>query len=342
MKLRGLAFLVFLGAILFAPASYAAYNTNAGVTVDAQVVSINYRAGGATINATSSTGNTTAQRVVTANGGIKFLPVSAIPVPVDSSPSSLNSISFSLANTGNALEVVSIINSSPTQSGLVYADAPSWSATVNETIVNLNQNQLYPNPIILYVTPSALASDGSTASVRVTASASTAGRPYGQYTGDNGIQYGSSQSVSYNIFFNIKAPVIVATKNATVLSPTANGYAGGPNDPVPGAIIQYNIRVQNIGTGASPVVEIVDRIPTMNTDFKLGTAVSSVVGTTILCSSDNGLTFPSVCSGGGVSPNITHIKYVLGAPLTSGSSASVTFNIYTETCPGNIELGYHN
>jgi len=329
MKFRILAFLIFLGAVFFAPASQAAYNTNAGVTVDAQVVSINYRAGGATINATSATGNAAAQRVVTANGGILFLPVVAIPVPVDASPSSLNSIYFSLSNSGNALETVSVTNSAATTVGVLFVDASNWQVSVNETLINLSQNQLYGSSIILNVTPAALASDGSTASVRVTASATTAGRPYGQYTGDNGTLYGSAQNVSYNIFFNIKAPYIVATKNALVQAPA--GYTGSATDPVPGATIIYSIRVQNIGTGASPVVEIIDKIPTANTDFLISSAVSSVGGSTITCSNDNGATFANTCStGSGVSPNITHVKFILGSPLTSGSAATVTFNAVIE------------
>jgi hypothetical protein len=299
------------------------------VTVDAQAVSINYQAGNATVQVLSTTGNVTAQKVVTANGGIIFTPVTAIPVPVDSSPSSLNLINFSLANSGNAQETVVVTHSAATQVSGVNADASNWVVSYNYLLISLSENQPYFNPIVLRVTPSAGALDTSTASVLVTANGSISGRAYGQYTGDNSTLYGNAQYVTYNVLYNIKSPVIVATKNAFVYAPTANGYTGGNNDPVPGATIVYAIRVQNIGTGASPLVEIIDKIPTVNTDFRLGTATSSAPST-IACSSDNGLTFPSVCTGSGVSPNITHIRYTFTNPLTSGSSATVTFNVVIE------------
>jgi len=330
VKFLGVSFLFLL--ILMSGVAFADYNTTANTVVTPYAVSINYTAGSATISATSTTGNTASQVTVTANGGIIFATSPLITSAIDAAPGSPNIVTFALTNTGNASDTVTVTHSVALQEGGISIGGP-WSVSFNLiSILASAKAQVPGTDTILTVTPSVTASDGATASVTVNATAFTAGRVYGQYTGDNSSIYGAAQSVTTNLKFKIKSPYLVATKNATITAPASYVTNGGSaTDPVPGARIVYSIKVQNIGTGPSNVVEIIDRIPTANTDFEILSAVSSVGGSTITCSNDNGATFANTCStGSGVSPNITHVKFVLGSALTAGSSATVTFNAIIE------------
>lgn len=329
--LKILGFLFAFSIVLTSGAAFADYNTTANTVVTPLSVSINYSAGSTTISVSSTTGNAASQVTVTANGGILFVTSPLITSAIDAAPGSVNIVTYALTNTGNASDQITVTNSAAVQEGAISIGS-AWNVSFNQiSIIASAKAQVPGAQTVLTVTPSVDASDGATASVTVNARAFTAGRIYGQYTGDNTSIYGATSNVTINVKFKIKSPVLVATKNATIIAPTTYVTNGGSaTDPVPGARIVYAIRVQNIGSGPSNVVEIIDRIPTANTDFLIS-SVTSNVASTITCSNDNGASFANTCStGSGVSPNITHVKFVLSSPLTAGSSATVTFNAVIE------------
>lgn len=89
------------------------------------------------------------------------------------------------------------------------------------------------------------------------------GSNFGAYTGFNGTSYGGIGLQSDTVTTTVTAPDIhVLAKTIKVIyAPTANGYAGHDNDPVPGSIIEYAIILSNQGSYASTTTNVTETIP---------------------------------------------------------------------------------
>jgi hypothetical protein len=89
------------------------------------------------------------------------------------------------------------------------------------------------------------------------------GSNFGAYTGFNNNSYGGVGTYSDSVTTSILAPdVRVISKTLKVImAPTANGYAGHDNDPVPGATIEYAILIMNVGDYASATTDVTEKVP---------------------------------------------------------------------------------
>ncbi len=78
---------------------------------------------------------------------------------------------------------------------------------------------------------------------------------------------GSSSSTSYRLDFTLlngqssSADVVIISRQVSIISPTANGYAGSGTDIVPGSKIKYTITIRNSGAATANNYYIRDIVP---------------------------------------------------------------------------------
>jgi len=121
------------------------------------------------------------------------------------------------------------------------------------------------------------------------------------------------------------APLMRMTRTVTVDAPISGGYSGDPHDPVPGAIIKYTIKYENIGFAPAKKIIINDRIPNY-TDYKVDSATGEAA--TSIRFSSGGITYEYTPSGI-VDANVTHISWEV-EDMGAGGLKLCTFEVVIE------------
>jgi len=121
------------------------------------------------------------------------------------------------------------------------------------------------------------------------------------------------------------APLLIMIRTVTVEAPS--GYitnGGGTHDAVPGAIIKYTMKYENIGFAPATNIIINDKIPNY-TSYKMGSATGEAV-TSVKFSDDNGANWTYVATGEYVDENVNKIS-LEAESLYSGLSKLCTYEV---------------
>ncbi|HAR63163.1 MAG: hypothetical protein DKM50_13045 [Candidatus Margulisiibacteriota bacterium] len=150
------------------------------------------------------------------------------------------------------------------------------------------------------------------------------------YTGYNGNVYGGY--VDYKQLINtwLKLPILLVSKNYTV----GHSWDSG-NSPVPGATVTFNIKYKNVGNGAANNVVFTDIIPTINTEFRLGSTanICSDAGVRVTFSY-SAISDPAVynytplsqAGGNKMDPNIARLRIAL-SPIAGNVSGTINYTV---------------
>ena len=187
---------------------------------------------------------------------------------------------YTVTNEGNASDTYALAIDSTSYGG---PGSPSgWTIEVVESgndnvISTLLIGEDGTGQFRIKVTPIGTATDGQY--VDVTAKASTAQTPVGEYTGSNGLTYGGSSEASHTARTTISgAPLLTLTRVSTVDAPSA--FSGDAHAHVPGAVITYTYTYSNTGSGSAESNVIVDKIPTNTQAVQVNTTEVSNVSIT--------------------------------------------------------------
>ncbi|MFZ5563586.1 MAG: hypothetical protein ACOZBW_05990 [Thermodesulfobacteriota bacterium] len=121
--------------------------------------------------------------------------------------------------------------------------------------------------------------------------------------------------------------VVTAALEVTKASAVESDPVNGTTNPkaIPGAVIEYEITVENTGSSNATSVTITDTIPA-NTDFVVG----SVTGGDSVDYSDGSWGYSPVGAPGDPDPAVVAIQIVFNSIAASGGSASATFRVEVE------------
>lgn len=131
------------------------------------------------------------------------------------------------------------------------------------------------------------------------------------YTGFDGSDYGGATTINITIEAQIDGPDMkMVSRTSTINAPA--GFSGDPHAAVPGALVSYNIVLQNQGTATANSVNIVDRIPTDTTYYSNGGNLNdgSAISAFICLNSSNA---SITCTANDIA--ITRVKFDVGNVL---------------------------
>ncbi|ABW69056.1 DUF11 domain-containing protein [Desulfosudis oleivorans] len=126
--------------------------------------------------------------------------------------------------------------------------------------------------------------------------------------------------------YTVVTAALEVTKSVTVISDPVNGTTNPK--AIPGAVIEYEIEIENTGSSNATSVTITDSIPA-NTDFIIGSVAGD--GDTISYSDDLGATWTYSPSGsnGDPDPDVDAVQIVFNA-INSSATESATFRVEVE------------
>lgn len=126
--------------------------------------------------------------------------------------------------------------------------------------------------------------------------------------------------------YTVVTAALTVTKTATVISDPVNGTTNPK--AIPGAVIEYEITVENTGSSDATSVTVTDSIPA-NTDFVVG---GEAGGDTVSFSDDGGLTwtYSPVGATDDPDPVVTDIQIIFNSIVATTGSASATFQVIVE------------
>jgi uncharacterized repeat protein (TIGR01451 family) len=131
------------------------------------------------------------------------------------------------------------------------------------------------------------------------------------YTGFDDSNYGGATTINIIIEAEINGPDMkMISRTSTVNAPA--GFSGDPHAAVPGAMVSYNIVLQNQGTATANSVNIVDRIPNATTYYSTVGNLNDGAGiSAFICL--NGSNTPIACAIN--TPAIARVKFDVGNVL---------------------------
>jgi uncharacterized repeat protein (TIGR01451 family) len=132
-----------------------------------------------------------------------------------------------------------------------------------------------------------------------------------QYTGADDVVYGGATTINLTLETLISGPDMKMISRISTINAPA-GFSGDPHAAVPGALVSYNIVLQNQGTATANSVNIVDRIPTDTTYFSNGGNLNdgNAISALICLNAVNG---NITCTAN--DPLITRVKFDVGSVL---------------------------
>jgi uncharacterized repeat protein (TIGR01451 family) len=131
------------------------------------------------------------------------------------------------------------------------------------------------------------------------------------YTGFDDSDYGGATTINITIEAQIDGPDMKMISRISTINAPA-GFSGDPHAAVPGALVSYNIVLQNQGTATANSVNIVDRIPTDTTYYSNGGNLNdgNAISALICLNAANGTI---ACTAN--DPLITRVKFDVGSVL---------------------------
>lgn len=252
-------------------------------------------------------------------------------VALTTSPSQLGSsavaVPFRITNTGNGPEAfkVAVAGALP---------GNQFTPTVTAIVLDTNNNRTYDpgidQPLLSGANTAALGanatldafaivqlpagvSDGQTAQLRLTAEAATGSGTPGTVFAGKGQGGGDAVVGASTALANAASPLIASsiamtiTKSATVADPY------GRSQPIPGAVVTFQLAVGFTGTGSASGARVTDTIPP-NTTYQPGSLKLDGTALTDVADGDAGL-----ASASGIDVN-------LGA-VTGGTTRTIRFDV---------------
>jgi len=123
--------------------------------------------------------------------------------------------------------------------------------------------------------------------------------------------------------YTVATAALEVTKTSSVVSDPINGTTNPK--AIPGAIIEYEITVENTGTSSATSVTVTDSVPA-NTVFVVGSVAGD--GDSDDYSNDNGTTW-GYSPAGTTDANVTDIQIVFNS-IAAGNAPSATFQVEVE------------
>ena len=305
------------GLAVGAPAQAA--GTLAG-TVIQNTATVSFTTGSSTITMHSTTNVVKVDQVI----GVAVTPLVTTPVSIGSSAT----LSYQVTNTGNGADSFDL-------TGAPNVAGNAFNTTLQAVAIDSNGNGIYDpgvdsvitngaaSPVIapdatikvfVIVAPSAAATDGQTAQVRLTGTSTTgsglpgtvfAGRGIGGVDAIVGLTHGTGNALE---LVQASTAQVTLTKSAQIIDPF-----GGAN-PVSGALVTYSIVAHTTGSGTANGLTITDLIPG-GTAYQPGTLALNGVGLTDAADGDAG------------SATSTGISVLLGNVAGGSADRTVTFQV---------------
>ena len=279
----------------------------------------------------TNTGNTTQGYLLTLAFGTTAIPMSNYEIYVDANNDGVPDAG-ELYTTGNNAGDLDPNGGTDTMTVLVVADTPAGAVDGNQddvrlvaqttnagtTTVTLASASPDPDPSVLDV----VFADG-------TGSASDADRD-GQH----------SAAATYTV----SSAALTVTKSISNVNDEFNGDGGFS---IPGAVVRYEVTVDNTGTTATDADSVVisDQIPantkicvsatgrcTASDTPALNFAASGLATVTRQYSNDGGTTwtYSPTADSQGADANVTHVRYISTGAMSAGGSMTLTFGVVIE------------
>jgi uncharacterized repeat protein (TIGR01451 family) len=132
-----------------------------------------------------------------------------------------------------------------------------------------------------------------------------------QYTGADDVVYGGATTINLTLETLISGPDMKMISRISTINAPA-GFSGDAHAAVPGALVSYNIILQNQGTATANSVNIVDRIPTDTTYYSNGGNLNDGNAITAFICLD-GSNISTSCTANDIA--ITRVKFDVGSVL---------------------------
>lgn len=246
---------------LFMMSAFAAYQigstlgTEAGTNVGGISATANYFSGDRLVTYNVST--TTADVTVAAIYGYDIIFLT--PSRSSTEPDLSATYNYTLRNVGNSTQNFVLVTQNLVMAGDFTVVAPSQSVSLGKGVSTT-----------FVITINAAHTATPDATVTLDASLQALGQTDKPtfYIGWNGNTYGGYVSHNQQVVTWVEYPIIIVSKNYTLQAPAT--YSGPLTDPVPGSTVTFSINYRNIGSGTANNVVFTDIVPTLNTDYRIG------------------------------------------------------------------------
>lgn len=235
-----------------------------------------------------------------------------------SEPGLLVTYNYTLRNVGNSAQDFTLVTQNFYQSGDFTLVAPAQL----QSALPIGATASF------VITINVLATATPDAKVTLDASLQAVGHTTkpAYYTGYNDNIYGGYVSHNQQLVTWIEYPILQVAKTYTI------GHVwDAQTTPLPGATVTYNITYHNAGSGTANNVVFIDIVPTLNTDYKIGSTrnICTDVGVTVSFAfdpTDNFNSWGYSPVGTKVDPKVSRIRMSL-SPLKPNVSGTLNYSV---------------